>query len=258
MERCETVGFRGTSPPGNLCGMGLELRTSRRCWVLFVAVAVCCLLRRADVALGRGRQWRCTALPPLPTWLKAPELAQISKRHLLIGLLPLALPRESLAEDGLQRPLPPRLLTVTPYVDKVKRLREVTHESGELVNLISTQVKGGGLMGGGADALKERLERGKAEVLQPLLDELSAAALELAPGLEGPQRQRLQELPVLLKGHLLELTDAVDKRLFSQYSSKSTGKVYEGGRAERELEEVEETLQEFLQVAGQSNGPVGK
>ena len=67
-------------------------------------------------------------------------------------------------------------------------------------------------------------------------------------GLPEEKQKRAELLPLLLKGHYLELDQAVESATgFDEYASKSQGgKVYPGGKVERELEEVVETAEEFL------------
>lgn len=129
-----------------------------------------------------------------------------------------------------------------------------------------------------AEARANRFAKKKAAVLLPLLAGMTEAAPGL--GLGEADQKRAELLPQLLKGHYLEvraharaaagapaacsplvapaacsplsrstaaqLDEALSKGQFSPYVSSSTGKTYEGGRVERELEEVEETAEEFV------------
>ena len=52
-----------------------------------------------------------------------------------------------------------------------------------------------------------------------------------------------------MKGHLMELGCFVAKNDFEPYTSKTTGDTYPGGKPERELEEVEETVSEFIALS---------
>jgi hypothetical protein len=96
--------------------------------------------------------------------------------------------------------------------------------------------------------LKDAVERAQATVLLPLL-----AALERKAGaaqLPEEQQKQLAQQPLLLKGHLLELEQALAlEEGFAAYVSKSTGVEYRGGKVERELEEVGETCDEFFALA---------
>jgi len=94
---------------------------------------------------------------------------------------------------------------------------------------------------------KKEVIRATEEVLIPL----QAAMIEVAPtlGLEGEFQRQAETQPLLLKGHLIELQEAVDNAQFSEYVSKRTKDSYPGGKVERELEEVEETIDEFLRLA---------
>ena len=94
--------------------------------------------------------------------------------------------------------------------------------------------------------LTDDVQRKKVKVLLPLQEELSA----VADAFEGPEelKKQLQLQPQLLKGHLVELDQTLADFDFSESMLKSTGKVYQGGKVERELEEVEEVCDEFLAV----------
>lgn len=164
---------------------------------------------------------------------------------LLAGAGALELPNPVQAEEQAE------LAKLTPYVEKVKRLRQVISDSGELVQMMSTQKMGGALEGGGVDALKERVARGKKEGILPLLEELEKVAPTVATSLTKPEDKELAtNTPAIIKGHLLELDEAVEKGLFGQYKSRKTGKLYPGGRVERELEEVEESVDDFVKLVG--------
>jgi len=91
-----------------------------------------------------------------------------------------------------------------------------------------------------------RFERKKATVLVPLLQTMTAMAPTL--GLPEEQQKRAELLPLLLKGHYLELDEAVKANQFDPYVSKTTGKTYEGGKVEREIEEIQETAEEFIEL----------
>jgi len=187
---------------------------------------------------ARPRRHALAQLPLLSLLTLAPGSARSEQTQIVIG-----------------GAAPPQdLLLISPYSAKVQRLRSVVRESGELVNLLSTQVVGGGLMGGSVDAVRERMEQGKKEVLLPLQRDLAGAVERLAPTLAGAERQRLEALPGLLQGHFLELDDALGKGLMAEYTGKD-GQAYKCGKVERELEEVGETVDEFLKLAGQGAPP---
>ena len=71
-----------------------------------------------------------------------------------------------------------------------------------------------------------------------------------AAGLPEDVLKALKLQPSFMKGHLLELDTALAANQFDEYKSKTTGSVYPGGKVERELEEVCETAEDFLTLAG--------
>eukprot|EP00316_Scyphosphaera_apsteinii_P016977 CAMPEP_0119330046 /NCGR_PEP_ID=MMETSP1333-20130426/77370_1 /TAXON_ID=418940 /ORGANISM="Scyphosphaera apsteinii, Strain RCC1455" /LENGTH=183 /DNA_ID=CAMNT_0007339325 /DNA_START=121 /DNA_END=672 /DNA_ORIENTATION=- len=114
--------------------------------------------------------------------------------------------------------------------------------------------------GGAVEELRSLVQKESDSLLKK---NLAVAMAAIAPGLGLPedskasypaQQQRVEVLPLLLKGHLLELDQALaDKKGFDPYISKTTKLSYPGGKVERELEEVEETVDEFLQLASISS-----
>lgn len=98
------------------------------------------------------------------------------------------------------------------------------------------------------------LERGKKEVLLPL--QAAMATYAKTATLADPELQKELKLQAsYMKGHLLELDQAIKERKFDEYTSKTTGDVYPGGKAERELEEVCETFGDFLLIASGKPAP---
>ena len=95
--------------------------------------------------------------------------------------------------------------------------------------------------------ITERVRRDEATVLQPLRAAMIAAAA-LRGSLSEDQRKQLRFQPIALKGHMLELGQALDAYNLDEYVSKSTGETYPGGKVERELEEVGETCDDFLDL----------
>jgi len=99
--------------------------------------------------------------------------------------------------------------------------------------------------------LTDTVLRAKANVLVPLQKAMAAAAKEAkAEGKLAPELQ--QELSLqssYMKGHILELDQALKEWKFDEYVSKTTGSVYKGGKVERELEEVCETADDFMTLA---------
>jgi hypothetical protein len=62
-------------------------------------------------------------------------------------------------------------------------------------------------------------------------------------------QKQLATQALLLKGHLLELNDALGKYQFDEYVSKTTKMTYSGGKVERELEEVCDTVDDYMALA---------
>jgi len=202
-------------------------------------LAVLCRLRSGPVGCD-------TVWPREACWLNAtPRRAVISAGLLgsFVGAAPLTGP-PAWAEAP-----PQDVLLIVPYKSQVEKLEKVAKQSGELANMFSTQGTGGSLIGGSVDALRERMEEGKKEVLQPLLRDLQIAVPNVAPTLADADRKKLEDLPALLKGHLLELDEAVLKGYCGEYTSAKTGKLYSGGQIQRELEEVGEVVDDFLALA---------
>ena len=96
--------------------------------------------------------------------------------------------------------------------------------------------------------IAERVRRDEATVLQPLRAAMIAAAASAPDSLSEEQRKQLRFQPIALKGHMLELGQALDAYNLDEYVSKSTGETYPGGKVERELEEVGETCDDFLDL----------
>ena len=69
-------------------------------------------------------------------------------------------------------------------------------------------------------------------------------------------QKQLERQPELLKGHLSELDFYLKKEKFEQYTSKTTGDDYTGGKVERELEEICDTASDFLLLAQGKPAPV--
>lgn len=104
------------------------------------------------------------------------------------------------------------------------------------------------------EKLTTRVLRDREAVLLPLQAALAAyAATASLPNSEFQKQLALQ--PLLMKGHLLELDQAVAQLQFDQYVSKSTGRTYPGGKVERELEEVSDTIDDFFELAANRPAP---
>mmetsp|Transcript_34840 Transcript_34840/g.109407 ORF Transcript_34840/g.109407 Transcript_34840/m.109407 type:complete len:161 (-) Transcript_34840:179-661(-) len=114
----------------------------------------------------------------------------------------------------------------TPTVQNVEALGEKAHRLREAVR------KNG-------PASKMRAEKELETVLKPL-----QAAMEVVAG----SNKEAKTQALLMKGHMLELNQALKANDWKPYTSKTTGETYPGGKPERELEEVEETLEDYLRV----------
>jgi len=101
------------------------------------------------------------------------------------------------------------------------------------------------------EALTNKVLRAKVATLEPLRAQFKAVAADAgAKSLLAPEIQKAFELqPLLMQGHMLELDQALKEAKFEAYISKRTGKTYPGGKVERELEEIEETCDDFLTLA---------
>jgi len=60
-----------------------------------------------------------------------------------------------------------------------------------------------------------------------------------------------------MRGHMSELEFALKNNDFAEYVSKTTGKTYPGGKVERELEEIEETFEEYVKVSVSEDRDLG-
>ena len=73
----------------------------------------------------------------------------------------------------------------------------------------------------------ENVERGKSTVLLPLQAAMTTVAA--AANLPDAELQKQLEIqPLLMKGHLLELDQAMKERNYEPYTSKTTGVTYQG------------------------------
>eukprot|EP00320_Phaeocystis_rex_P015032 CAMPEP_0119071656 /NCGR_PEP_ID=MMETSP1178-20130426/52757_1 /TAXON_ID=33656 /ORGANISM="unid sp, Strain CCMP2000" /LENGTH=194 /DNA_ID=CAMNT_0007053595 /DNA_START=18 /DNA_END=602 /DNA_ORIENTATION=- len=94
----------------------------------------------------------------------------------------------------------------------------------------------------------DAVKRAKQKTLLPLQAAMAASASS-AVGLPDELQKSLALQPLLMKGHLLELDQALAEFKFEEYTSKTTGSTYPGGKVERELEEVCETAEDFINLA---------
>jgi len=145
-------------------------------------------------------------------------------------------------------------LKLAPYQAEVRKLVSVARESGELVNFMSTQGRGGALSGGSVDALRERMEEAKRKVLLPMLQVMDEAAPRVALALaDTEQKGKAEKLQAQLRAQLAEFDTDVAKGLMAEYSEG--GRVYSCGLVERELELIGNTLEDFVTLAGLVRSP---
>jgi hypothetical protein len=104
-----------------------------------------------------------------------------------------------------------------------------------LYTVTASEKPGGGVP---LEARQGRLQRKQESVLLPLLEVMKE------------KQKRAELLPALMKGHYLELDEAVAKLQFADF--KDGDRVYKGGRVEAELEEIVETAEEFIALAKNS------
>lgn len=89
----------------------------------------------------------------------------------------------------------------------------------------------------GGASTAARVAKERESVLAPLQKAMAAGAPKLEYLTEA-EYATAQKLPLLLKGHLLELDDALrSDGGFVAYTSKETGATYPGGKVEREVRE---------------------
>jgi len=92
------------------------------------------------------------------------------------------------------------------------------------------------------------VKRKQKAVLLPLQAAMTAYAAS-STGLSEELQKQLALQPELMKGHLSELDYYLKKLSFDEYVSKTTKQTYPGGKVERELEEVCETIDDFFALA---------
>lgn len=92
------------------------------------------------------------------------------------------------------------------------------------------------------------VKRATASTLGPLQAEMASYASS-ASGLSEEALKQLSLQPLLMKGHMFELAQALGSYQFEEYTSRTTKLVYPGGKVERELEEICETADDFLALA---------
>ena len=112
--------------------------------------------------------------------------------------------------DGPDSLTPSRRLKVKKLAVKAKALRNAVREQGE--------------------GAKSRVAKEKESVLEPLRVAMAAAAPGLKEGLTDEQFEAAELQPVLLKGHLFELGDALERGQWERYTSKTTKATYPGAR----------------------------
>mmetsp|Transcript_3169 Transcript_3169/g.8186 ORF Transcript_3169/g.8186 Transcript_3169/m.8186 type:complete len:178 (+) Transcript_3169:17-550(+) len=96
--------------------------------------------------------------------------------------------------------------------------------------------------------LREDVRRGKISTATKVLTAKERTLVPLRTAMEkNPLNDDAAKLqPLLMKGHMLELDEALaSAEGFKPYTSKTTGDTYPGGKVERELEEAVETARDY-------------
>lgn len=94
--------------------------------------------------------------------------------------------------------------------------------------------------------LTKSLRYSQTNVLVPLQEAMTRIASGDLSALPEEQRKAFALQPVLMKGHMFELDQALGSFQFDTYVSKTTKETYPGGKVERELEEIAETCEDFF------------
>lgn len=86
----------------------------------------------------------------------------------------------------------------------------------------------------------KKIEAATTKTLEPLRNAMEQNPL-------NDDKAKVQ--PLLMKGHMLELAEALKAPDgFKEYVSKTTGDTYPGGKVERELEEAVETAEDYCNL----------
>ena len=177
----------------------------------------------------------------------------LSRRH-LIQCTPVVagcLAAEGLPLAAVARPTPPPSLdNLKVLTAKARGLRGYVRSTAANRRLFPFEEGGDNYIN-----VANYVKNGQKTILLPLQAALIAAAAATTLPDEERQKQLLLQ-PELLKGHFSELDFYLKKRGFDEYTSKTTGDVYPGGKVERELEEVCDTAADFLLLVQNKPAPV--
>ncbi|KAL1530696.1 hypothetical protein AB1Y20_001595 [Prymnesium parvum] len=181
---------------------------------------------------------RCDRASTPAAWVGRRELLRLP-----LGVLPLAALHA--APAAAAEPTGVRISdSVKVKIIKAKSLRAMVRRSAQNRRSLPMDTTPGV---NNYPSLTQELKRQEKLVLLPLQAEL--ARIAASAELPEEKRKALALQPLLLKGHLLELQQALAEAKFEEYTSKTTKATYPGGKVERELEEVCETLDDFLALA---------
>lgn len=169
--------------------------------------------------------------------------AMIGRRQLLqscVAVLPFAVfPENAVASQGINIDDSTKVAII-----KAKALREMVRRRAQQRRSMPMDVT---TAANNYKSLSMEVLKQRDALLLPLQAKLTDIAAKAV--LPDEQKQQLALQPLLLKGHLLELDQALTESKFDVYVSKTTKSTYLGGKVERELEEVCETLDDFLAIA---------
>lgn len=168
--------------------------------------------------------------------------ATLSRRAVLPSALAFA------AAPGLARAVqtpPPTLDQIKVLGAKAKVLRATVRSSSGNRRLLPLDPTPGF---NNYASVTNMVVRAQASVLVPLQAAMTTFAA-MPAGLPDNVQKQLATQALLLKGHLLELNDALGKYQFDEYVSKTTKMTYSGGKVERELEEVCDTVDDYVALA---------
>jgi len=168
--------------------------------------------------------------------------AHMSRRAVLPPALALAtLPASSFAAS----PQTPTLDSIKVLGAKAKVLRATVRSSAGNRRTLPLDPTPGA---NNYASIEAAVRLGQKKVLVPLQAAMAAYAAAQT-GLPEELQKSLAQQPVLMIGHMSELDYYLKKLGFDEYYSKSTKATYPGGKVERELEEVCETVDDFFTLA---------
>ena len=192
--------------------------------------------------LGRRTYGMAAFVACLALGLLEQQTATLSRRAVLTSAVAFA------TAPGLARAVqtpPPSIDQIKVLGAKAKVLRATVRSSSGNRRLLPLDPRPGF---NNYASVTDTVVRAQASVLVPL--QAAMATFAATPsGLPDDVQKQLATQALLLKGHLLELNDALGKYQFDEYVSKTTKMTYSGGKVERELEEVCDTVDDSMALA---------